>query len=116
MDKGYLKLPNGPNIPKDGRPMKLIIEELNKPKPGLIQMAQIPKEHFYQGMPQAEPYVQMQAADPEEEASRVLIELMHRTTCDCLPIFTCWDLETLIFWPQIKTIINNDVCQCAIFI
>ena len=33
----------------------------------------------------------------------------------CLSIFTCWDLETLIFWPQIKTIINNDVCWCAIF-
>jgi len=33
----------------------------------------------------------------------------------CLSISTCWNLETLIFWPQIKTIINNDVCQCAIF-
>ena len=33
----------------------------------------------------------------------------------CLSIFTCWDLKTLIFWPQIKTIINNDVCWCAIF-
>jgi len=75
---GYLKLPNGSNIPKDGRPMKQTIEELNKPKPGLIQMARIPKEHFYQGAPQAESYIQMQAADPEEEASRVLIELMHK--------------------------------------
>jgi len=75
---GYLKLPNCLNIPKDGRPMKQTVEELNKPKPGLIQMARIRKEHFYQGTPQAELYIQMQAADPEEEASRVLIELMHK--------------------------------------
>ena len=58
--------------------MKQTIEELNKPKPGLIQMSWIPKEHFYQGAPQAESYIQMQAADPEEEASRVLIKLMHK--------------------------------------
>ena len=44
----------------------IIIEELNKPKPGLIQMSWIPKKHFYEGMPQIELYVQMQAADPEE--------------------------------------------------
>ena len=41
-------------------------------------MARIRKEHFYQGTPQAESYIQMQATDPEEEASRVLIELMHK--------------------------------------
>ena len=86
MDKGwiirvasYLKLPNGSNIPKDGRPMKIIVEELNKPKPRLIQMSCILKEHFYQeGVSQTESYIQMQRADPEEEASRVLINLMRK--------------------------------------
>ena len=44
-----------------------------------LQMSCIPKEHFYQGgAPQLETYVQIQNADLEDKASRVLIKLMQK--------------------------------------
>jgi hypothetical protein len=67
-----------------GKTMKEIIEALNKPKPGLIQMSRIQdKSSLYRDHTNASSYVQTQPGqEGEEETMRVLLELVQRVGVD----------------------------------
>ena len=91
-----IRLPNGQNIPRDGmKTMKEVIEDLNKPKPGLIQMSRIPdKTALYQENGRATSYVQSEQTD--EDNIRALTELIQKVGVDRLQeILTPQNPETL---------------------
>ena len=74
----FVRLPDGSKINRDGnKTMREMVEALNKPKPGLIQMARIPdKSSFYTAQSN------VQGSSPEEEVSRTLRELMQKVGFD----------------------------------
>jgi hypothetical protein len=77
---GYLRLPDGQHIPRDGsKSMKEIIEALNKGKPGIIPMSKIQdKASLYQESAKLSSFVQQE----EEEDMRALTELIQRIGFD----------------------------------
>ena len=80
--EGYLRLPDGQNIPRDGgRTMKEVVEAINKSKPGLIPMSKIPdKASLYQESGKMNSYVQSQSSETDD--LRVLAELLQKIGVD----------------------------------
>ena len=79
---GYLRLPDGRSIPRDGtKTLKEVVESLNQPKPGIIPMSKIQdKTALYQGSSKMSSYVQSQSS--EEDNMRALLEIMQKVGVD----------------------------------
>ena len=79
---GYLRLPNGNSIPREGgKSLKEVVEAANRSKPGIIPMSKIQdKASLYQGNNKAQSFVQVQT--PEEEHLRALLEMMQKVGVD----------------------------------
>jgi hypothetical protein len=63
--------------------MKEIVEAMNKPKPGLIQMARIPdKSSFFTEAGQVQSFTQTHGSSSDEDNVRNLMELMQKVGMD----------------------------------
>jgi hypothetical protein len=78
-----MRLPDGQFIPRDGmKTMKEVIEDIKKPKPGIIPMSKIQdKAALYQDA-QRSSYVQTQSSDDAD--LRTLTELIQKVGIDRL--------------------------------
>ena len=82
-NNGQMRLPDGQFIPRDGmKTMKEVIEDIKKPKPGIIPMSKIQdKAALYQDA-QRSSYVQTQSSDDAD--LRTLTELIQKVGIDRL--------------------------------
>jgi hypothetical protein len=78
---GHLRLPDSQHIPRDGvKTMKEVVENMQKPKAGIIPMSKIDKTALYQESVPTSSYVQSQS--PEDENMRALTELIQKIGID----------------------------------
>jgi len=79
---GYLRLPDGRSIPRDGnKTLKEVVESLSQAKSGIIPMSKIQdKTTLYQGSAKMSSYNQSQSS--EEEDLRLLLDMMQKVGMD----------------------------------
>ena len=102
-----LRLPDGSRVPfEKGKTMKEIIEALNKPKPGLIQMSRIAdKSSLYRDQNNASSFVQS-GQEGDEDSIRVLLDLVQKIGTDKLQKMLTQQLDEEDPWNQ-----NFDLVQ-----